>query len=227
MRLVGGDGCHHGGQANQRVERSNRLRQRDGLNLHANARAHGRSSAQQPGGHGVALRRDDEHCRRQAAGHAAHAELATHLSSRHAREATDGANAEQLRDDSCAFHRREAVEWRSHQCQTRDGVQGGVVFITRALEEVEHALRDDETSHNVDSGGCGGQGGQGKRHARAAAQQHHTTEGCRAGDGIGHGHEGRVQCVFHAPHNLVARCARQREGAKQVTGDCCAHPKQQ
>mmetsp|Transcript_64110 Transcript_64110/g.193530 ORF Transcript_64110/g.193530 Transcript_64110/m.193530 type:complete len:503 (-) Transcript_64110:238-1746(-) len=102
-----------------------------------------------------------------------------------------------------------------------------VVLVPWALEEVQHALRHDEAAHDVHGRRDSCKGGKGIGHARGAAQQHHAAKCRGAGDGVGHGHERRVQRVLHPPDHLVARGARQREGPQEVPRNSSAHAEQQ
>mmetsp|Transcript_67119 Transcript_67119/g.178752 ORF Transcript_67119/g.178752 Transcript_67119/m.178752 type:complete len:254 (-) Transcript_67119:1600-2361(-) len=164
--LVGGYGRHHGRQADQGVEGSHSLRQSDGLHLHAQGSAHCGAAAQEAGRRHVGVRRHAHQRGRKAAGHAGHAQLAAHLSRAHAGEAADGADAQELRDNTGAIHGCHAGNGCCHQRQGGDGVECRVVLIARPLEEVKHALRHDETTRDVNSRGGRGKGGKAVRHAR-------------------------------------------------------------
>mmetsp|Transcript_18049 Transcript_18049/g.51228 ORF Transcript_18049/g.51228 Transcript_18049/m.51228 type:complete len:239 (+) Transcript_18049:1043-1759(+) len=149
VRLVGRDGCDHGCQADQGVEGSHGLWQRDGLYLHAKGGAQDGTAAQQTGGRSVRLGRHAQHCGCQASGHTADAQLDAHLSSCHARETTDGTNAKELRNNAGAVHGRKAGQGSSHQSQSRNGEESRVVLIARTLEQVKHPLRHDEPSNDI------------------------------------------------------------------------------
>mmetsp|Transcript_117195 Transcript_117195/g.343279 ORF Transcript_117195/g.343279 Transcript_117195/m.343279 type:complete len:325 (-) Transcript_117195:1611-2585(-) len=149
--LIGSNRRDHCCQADQRVEGSHRLWQCNGLNLHAQGSAQYSTTPQKSSSCSIGLSGHAEHRCCQSSCHTANPQLDAHLRCAHAGEATNGANAKKLRDDTCPVQGRHASNWSSNQCCSRNGHEIRVVFVTWSLEEVEHSLCDNEASNDVHS----------------------------------------------------------------------------
>ena len=85
-------------------------------------------------------------------------------------------------------------------------------ILTWSTEHVKHPLCDGEATTNVDGGDeCSGgsHGLLGVSGKVPPSHQQHPPYGCDARDGVGHGHERRVQGGYNAPHGVVT-CKVQR-----------------
>mmetsp|Transcript_26098 Transcript_26098/g.84475 ORF Transcript_26098/g.84475 Transcript_26098/m.84475 type:complete len:220 (-) Transcript_26098:1711-2370(-) len=102
-----------------------------------------------------------------------------------------------------------AADGRGHGDQVELGVLVGVVG---PLEEVQHLLRHQETAHDVDRRQRRRGGPQKLRRRvrrQAASDEGQAAEGRRAGDGVRHGHQRRVEGRDHVEHRVVADDRRQ------------------
>lgn len=121
--------------------------------------------------------------------------------------------AESEERESCHLGGEEvAAREGSHRDGVVVGVLGGVVL---ALEHVEHALRDDEATDDVDRRHRNCRRAEslaGGGREEAAAHDEHATGRRHAGDGVGDRHERRVKS-WRARRNDVVSCVN--VGGKQ------------
>lgn len=78
---------------------------------------------------------------------------------------------------------------------------------TRSLEHVKHPLCDEETTAYVDARDESGRGSQSFHHVCwivSSSHQKHSTNSCYSGNGIGNGHQRRVQWRDYSPHGVIA-----------------------
>mmetsp|Transcript_119105 Transcript_119105/g.344504 ORF Transcript_119105/g.344504 Transcript_119105/m.344504 type:complete len:419 (+) Transcript_119105:243-1499(+) len=211
VRRNGGDHC---GQANQRVECGDGLRQRHWAHLLAN-----NSAARATDGHQSA--RGRQSCRRhggqggcEAARDARHAHVGTAESRLHVRQGTDGTDAEQRGDDTCGRNERAVHEGRGDQHRPRRKKQVRVLGHIGLLEKVQHALADNKAADDVHGGDDDSGTGEEVNPNVVGAKEHQAADGRGPRNGVGDGHQRRVQGMGNAPDNLVARGAGQRECAQ-------------
>mmetsp|Transcript_37577 Transcript_37577/g.58695 ORF Transcript_37577/g.58695 Transcript_37577/m.58695 type:complete len:982 (-) Transcript_37577:453-3398(-) len=225
VQVVRGGGAR-GGQAHQRVEGGHRLRQLRGPHALGDLVARGPAGAGQqrqlPVGARVG-RRHHAQCGGQPEGDAAHAQHVAHARGLLRAQAADAAHAAEA-----GGHRGHRVHLGAAQPlgqrvppDERPGGGGVVVVVlwgvVRALEHVQHLLRHEKPAANVHRGHADGGGGQGLGAVagqEAAAHGEHAAHGGHARDGVGHGHQRRVQRVRHTVHHLVADDVGQGEGAQ-------------
>merc|ERR1719187_2832893 len=224
---VGGEAGEHGSHADQRVEGSDQLGQVSDLDLLGDASAKNTTGASANCHLGEHLRAGLEKTESggNTAGHTDHAKSVSEPGGGLRRETSKGTNASKAGGEvghlvhlgvalghGIAVSAKEGGSGNAHQHGVLWGVGG-------ALEHVQHALGHNEASEDVDEGDEGSASGQrldGVGGVETTSHEEHSTNSCDSRDGVGDGHEGRVQGGDDAPHGVVADNAAEREGGGHV-----------
>mmetsp|Transcript_81032 Transcript_81032/g.188261 ORF Transcript_81032/g.188261 Transcript_81032/m.188261 type:complete len:472 (-) Transcript_81032:95-1510(-) len=210
------DGCGHGRETHKRVEGGHGLRKRNGTDLAAHDDAQHATDCEKHGSTYQLLCVERHDAGQESTSYPEHAELAARIGCGHGRQPSNSCDTEER------GHRAYRLEelWPSECHQQKDHArhehQRCEVLLAWLLEQVQHALRHDKPTKDVDRRDGNGHHGQdpGGQHARALHEQD-ASNSSHAGDGIGHGHERCVQGVRHSPDGLVARCSGKQEGREE------------
>mmetsp|Transcript_58788 Transcript_58788/g.127166 ORF Transcript_58788/g.127166 Transcript_58788/m.127166 type:complete len:242 (-) Transcript_58788:1650-2375(-) len=151
IRLIeGADGSACGCSTDQRVEEGNGLGQCHGADALASNQADNTSACKEPTGQGQDFLFHCHESRCNCSEHPHNAKLAAAVRRANRSETTDSSHTEDSRDSAHCWVELRAKEQHHNQQNAWHQHPDRVVLLARLPEEVEHALRDDEATEDVD-----------------------------------------------------------------------------